>query len=178
MKNIKAMKRFNIFAMVALVMCVAVLMPSCKKKVEMTSVEIEDQDRHYYPILQGEELELSYGITNIGDESLIINEIQTSCGCVLVNDDLPLVILPRQKSYVHLKYNSLKNIGLVQHYIYCYGNIADKGCAELRFDVHVVPDADYTRDYEELYREYRDVHGIVGGAVDGDIQRRYYVGNP
>ncbi len=168
-------KALYILILSVAVFCVVASLPSCKKKVNMTTIEVEDQDRHYYPILQGEELDLNYGVTNLGDDPLIIKEIQTSCGCMVVNDNLPIVIMPHKKGYIHVKYNSIKNIGLVKHYIYCYGNIAETGRAELRFDVHVVPDADYTRDYEELYREYRNLHGIVGDAVEGDIQRGYYV---
>lgn len=173
------MKRVsNIIVLVCLAAAMLGTMQSCKKKVNMTAIEIEDQDRHYYPILQGEELELNYGITNVGDEPLIIKEIQTSCGCMIVNDKLPLMVMPRKKGFIHIKYNSTKNVGLVKHYIYCYGNIAETGRAELRFDVHVVPDADYTRDYEELFREQRNLDGSVGDAVDGGLQRGYYVDNP
>ncbi len=173
------MKRVsNIIVLVCLAAAMLGAMQSCKKKVNMTAIEIEDQDRHYYPILQGEEFELNYGITNVGDEPLIIKEIQTSCGCMIVNDKLPLMVMPRKKGFIHIKYNSTKNVGLVKHYIYCYGNIAETGRAELRFDVHVVPDADYTRDYEELFREQRNLDGSVGDAVDGGLQRGYYVDNP
>ena len=37
------------------------------------------------------------------------------------------------------------------HSIRFWGNIAPSGMAELRFDVHVVPDANYHHDYEEMY---------------------------
>ena len=171
-------RKLGIAVMASLAICAMAVLPSCEKTVDMTTIEIEDQDRHYYPILQGEELELNYGFTNLGEEPLIIKEVQTSCGCMFVNDNLPIVILPHKKGYIHIKYNSTKNIGLVKHYIYCYGNIAPEGRAELRFDVHVVPDADYTRDYEELYREQRELSGAVSDAVDGGLQRGYYVDLP
>lgn len=41
------------------------------------------------------------------------------------------------------------------------------GKAELTFDVNVVPDADYTRDYEELFQEFNAKNGIVKEMVDG-----------
>ena len=50
---------------------------------------------------------------------------------------------------------------------------------ELKFDVNVVPDADYTRDYEELYQEFNTKNGIVREMVDGkESELGYYVGEP
>ena len=45
--------------------------------------------------------------------------------------------------------------------------------------VNVVPDADYTRDYEELYQDFNTKNGIVREMVDGkESELGYYVGNP
>ena len=57
--------------------------------------------------------------------------------------------------------------------------IRDSGKAELKFDVNVVPDADYTRDYEELYQDFNTKNGIVREMVDGkESELGYYVGEP
>ena len=39
----------------------------CKKEVRPTSMTIKDSIRHYYPIKQGQQLELMFTITNTGD---------------------------------------------------------------------------------------------------------------
>jgi hypothetical protein len=53
------------------------------------------------------------------------------------------------------------------------------GKAELKFDVNIVPDADYTRDYEELYQDFNTKNGIVREMVDGkESELGYYVGEP
>ena len=76
-------------------------------------------------------------------------------------------------------YNSIKNVGEVVHRIRIFGNMLPDGRAELKFDVNVVPDADYTRDYEELYQEFNTKNGIVREMVDGkESELGYYVGEP
>ena len=46
----------------------------------------------------------------------------------------------------------------------------------LKFDVNVVPDADYTRDYEQLYKEYNMRNGILEDFVGGkERDKGYYV---
>ena len=53
------------------------------------------------------------------------------------------------------------------------------GKAELKFDVNIVPDADYTRDYEELYQDFNTKNGIVREMVDGkESELGYYIGEP
>ena len=76
-------------------------------------------------------------------------------------------------------YNSIKNIGEVVRSIRIFGNMLPNGKAELTFDVNVVPDADYTRDYEELFQEFNAKNGIVKEMVDGkESELGYYVGTP
>lgn len=65
------------------------------------------------------------------------------------------------------------------HRIRIFGNMLPNGKAELTFDVNVVPDADYTRDYEELFQEFNAKNGIVKEMVDGkESELGYYVGTP
>ena len=77
---------------------------------------------------------------------------------------------------MHMKYNSNKNVGHVQHTVRIFGNIAPNGLAVLKFDVNVVPDADYTRDYEQLFKEYNLKNGIVDDIVGGkERDKGYYI---
>ena len=56
-----------------------------------------------------------------------------------------------------------------------YGNILPAGLVKLKFDVNVVPDASYTRDYEELFREFGLKNGLVQRMVDGrETDKNYY----
>ena len=128
---------------------VLLVLTGCKKRIGMTTVEVPDSVRHYYPVIAGQELNLVYDLTNTGDQPLIIRDIQPSCGCIVTMPESRMV-LPDKTIRLKFVYQSAKNIGYVQHVIRIYGNIKPKGMAKLVFDVNVVPHADYTRDYEEL----------------------------
>lgn len=139
------------------------------------TVEIVDPQRHYYPVLQGEIMKVSYEIENTSDEPLIIQEIQTTCGCIIPSDELPIVILPKKTGRINLAYNTTKNTGAVDHYIWLYGNFADSAYRELSFDTNVVPPADYTRDYEQLYHEHTTRSGSLRDFIDGfSYEKGYY----
>lgn len=152
----------------------ASFMASCERKLEDAQVEIVDPKRHYYPVLQGELLGVTYEIENTGKTPLFIREIQTTCGCLVVNDELPIVILPNKTGSVHLTYNSLKNVGYVEHFAWLYGNFADSTYREIQFDTNVVPPTDYTRDYEERFRDYEMRSPTLKDLVDGKTTEKGY----
>ena len=52
---------------------------SCDKHLKPASVIVVDPVRHYYPVIQGEMMELSYEIENTSDNPLFIQELQTTC---------------------------------------------------------------------------------------------------
>ncbi|WP_221412349.1 DUF1573 domain-containing protein [Dysgonomonas sp. 520] len=135
-------------------------------------MSITDPDRHYYPILRGQALDIQYVIENTGEHPLFITDIHTSCGCVLV-DESSLKVLPAGgKGFIKLQYESDKNIGYVKHYVTVYANLESGPSMEVTFDLHVVPNALYTRDYEELYKEKSEEESLV----DGDENNlRYYI---
>ena len=130
------MKRF-LLLLIALVALVG-----CSRKVQYTTVEIKDPVRHYYPILQGQELSVMIRLTNKGKVPLVIRDIQPSCGCIILESDHEMVVPPERSMMVTLKYDSRKNVGKVEHAIRFWGNISPSG---------VVPDASYHHDYEEMY---------------------------
>ncbi|MBO7067483.1 MAG: DUF1573 domain-containing protein [Bacteroidaceae bacterium] len=132
-----------------LVCCLA----ACDKQLKPASVILVDPVRHYYPVIQGEMMNISYEIENTSDNPLFIQEIQTTCGCLVSRNDLPIVILPHKAGFVNLTFNTIKNTGFVEHFVYCYGNFQDSTCVELAFDTNIVPRADYVRDYEQLWQE-------------------------
>ena len=169
------MNRIPLIAIMALTATMLVSV-GCKRRIGPTYIAVEDSIRHYYPIRQGQQLDIVYEIENKGPEPLYISDIQPSCGCIILEQDAERAIPPGGVSFLHMKYNSNKNVGYVQHTVRMFGNIAPQGLAILRFDVNVVPDADYTRDYEQLYKEYNMKNGIVDDIVGGkERDKGYYI---
>lgn len=124
---------------------------SCKKKVGVTTVEVEDPVRHYYPVVAGDELSLTYRLTNVGTEPLVIDDVQPSCGCIVA--DVPDgIVPPGDDLLLRFTYDSSKNVGYVRHVVRLFGNIVPDGVVSLVFDVNVVPPSDNVPDYEERHR--------------------------
>ena len=147
----------------------------CEKKLEDVDVEFTDPIRHYYPVIQGELLGITYEIENTSENPLFIQEVQTTCGCVVTNDELPLVVLPNKTGKLSLTYNSTKNVGHVEHFIWVYGNFKDSTWRELRFDTNVVPPRDYTRDYEEIVYDIVNKSPNMKDLIDGrSTDKGYY----
>ncbi|UZJ65657.1 DUF1573 domain-containing protein [Sphingobacterium sp. KU25419] len=140
-----------------------------------TTLEILDNDRHYYPILTGQQKEMSFKLKNTGKHPLMITDIITSCGCLKVNGDDKAFSVPVGKErLLTLSYNSAKNVGYVKHYVAMYGNFENGPLHEIVFDINVVPNALYTQDYEELYKQEVEAHGGVKRLVDGDESEKGY----
>lgn len=148
----------------------------CSKKVGVTTVSTIDSVRHYYPIVAGEELGITYQLVNTGKEPLVITDIQPSCGCI-ASSVSKKVVPPGDSIPLQFTFHSKKNIGYVRHTIRVFGNVLPKGVVNLIFDVNVVPPADYTPDYEELFqKEVEEKSKGVDGLVDGRAsQKGYYV---
>jgi hypothetical protein len=160
----------------AFLLCfIAGCLMACEKELKPVSVILVDPIRHYYPVIQGEMMNLSYEIENTSDHPLFIQEVQTSCGCVVPREELPIVVLPHKVGFINLTFNTIKNTGYVKHYVYCYGNFEDSTCVEFEFDTNVVPRADYVRDYEQLWHEQHDEIKSLREFVDGmPGQKGYY----
>jgi hypothetical protein len=155
---------------------ILVVVISCDFKENLVDVEIVDPVRHYYPVVQGQELNILIELKNKSDAPFKITDILTSCGCVIVKKGVFEVIPAQSTGYIELIYNSNKNIGLVNHFIYIYGNLNKLAKLEADFDVHVVPDALYTPDYEELYRREVEENGGTKNSVEGEENTKgYYI---
>lgn len=168
------MKRVFIFLLPALLFSFI----GCKKEVGPTEITVVDSIRHYYPMVLGEELKLSYVLQNKGREPLVINDIHSSCGCILADENNEHIVFPGKDLPLNFIYDSSKNLGHVSHVIRVYGNIKPRGVLELRFDVNVVPPADFTPDYEQTYEKKLKEERKSGlkEAVDGKAsQKGYYV---
>ncbi|WP_409151182.1 DUF1573 domain-containing protein [Sphingobacterium sp. BS-2] len=171
------LKYFNI----SLLVLINLLITGCLDiKDRKTTVEIEDNYRHYFPILAGELKDLVFNIKNTGDEPLILTDIITSCGCLKNSEGIGgFSIPPKKERKLILSYNSAKNIGAVKHFVTLYGNFKDAEYKEIVFDINVVPGALYTKDYEELYTEELEENHSVELMMDGRQNGKgYYMPEP
>lgn len=145
--------------------------------LEKTSMVVEDTLRHYYPIIRGSVLHTAYKFYNTGDKPLVIKDVVTSCGCIEV--EFPeSVILPESFGFINVSYNSNKNIGFVEGYIDIYANLDSVMKQTVVFDVNVVTNADYTRDYEERYNIYLEENAdnlLEKGVEGGTNQQGYFI---
>ncbi|MBQ8968959.1 MAG: DUF1573 domain-containing protein [Bacteroidaceae bacterium] len=172
----KKLRPHQLFA-ACLTAIVLLLCISCEKKLEPATIIVTDPVRHYYPVVQGEMLGITYEMENTCEHPLFIQEVQTTCGCIIPRDALPIVILPHKSGFLHLDFNTIKNSGYVSHHIYCYGNFRDSARIHLSFDTNVVPQADYIRDYEQLWQEQIRHRRSVRSFVDGESSQKGYYTN-
>lgn len=129
------------------------LLTSCHKKLEPTAIEIEDSIRHYPATVLGDDLEMVYVVRNIGNEMLMISDIQPAVPTIEVDKANVNMIPPGEETLLKFIYHSDKNIGLARHIIRLFGNIYPSGVAEIIFDTHVVRPSIDLSDYEEYYHE-------------------------
>lgn len=129
------------------------LLTSCHKKLEPTAIEIEDSIRHYPATILGDDLEMVYVVRNIGNEMLMISDIQPAVPTIEVDKANVNMIPPGEEALLKFVYHSDKNIGLARHIIRLFGNIYPSGVAEIIFDTHVVRPSIDLSDYEEYYHE-------------------------
>lgn len=154
---------------------VLLLHASCVNLEEKkTTIGVVDNNRHYYPILSGQELDVVFTIKNEGENPLFISDIITSCGCLVVSNSSFTQLPAGKEGQLRLTYNSHKNVGFVKHYITLYGNFLLGDSHELVFDVNVVPDPHYTKDYEELHLEEKQAKGNYKDLVDGEEWNKGY----
>ena len=146
---------------------------SCRKRVSPTYITVADSVRHYYPIVAGEQLQISYTVKNGGNEPFLIDDIQPSCGCIVKPIDVK-AIPPHDSLTLGFTFDSSKNTGYVRHCIRLYGNVLPRGMATLVFDVNVVPPSSNLPDYEETHQRRTD--GAIKEAVDGaPAEKGYYI---
>lgn len=165
--------RKNLAAVMVAFMMFAIAMSSCSKRVGTTTLVIQDSCRHYYPILQGQELEVSYRIANIGKDPLVLTDINPSCGCISVEGEHNNIIMPDKEQTLRFKFDSSKYVGEAKLKIYLFGNIPG-GMSILYFDVNVVPPSSASPDYEEYYYENEKLQKLANNFVNGAENERGY----
>ena len=159
---------------VGMLSLISLILSGCNNEYAITSLEIEDPERLYYPIVQGEKQTISIKITNTGKAPLVIEHVLPSCGCILATYP-KAAIRVGEAGFIELEYNSNKNIGYVELYTTIIANTEPTSHTFL-FKTNVVPNALYTPDYEELYNaEKRDEKGTIQQMVDGKANQKGYI---
>ncbi len=163
----------------SIILVFALLCTSCegffdniKDRVPNTTMEIEDPIRHYYPVVRGDKLKVTYKFKNTGEHTLLIDDVQASCGCITTNN-FKRSIAPGNFGYLEFEYDSTKNIGYVEHYVLIVANIEDTFSNEVKFATNVVSDPLYIKDYEQIYQEQQNTN--AEGLVEGDSKLKYYI---
>lgn len=158
---------------------------SCHKRVGPTTLRIVDPIRHYYPLVQGEDLKMNYLIINTGHYPFIIQDIQPASLSVELTKEHPHLIPSGDSLNVSLVFHTDRNIGYAQHKIRIFGNVSMvndtlevMGEAVLTFDTHIVHPTLDQSDYEERYWEKKansekrvnGTRGEQGYYTDEDIR--------
>lgn len=128
-----------------------ILLTSCTKVIGPTKVEIIDSVRHYLPVVLGDDVNMLWVIKNVGDQTLVIKDIQPSNGSIELASIEYGLIPPGEEERILTIFHSAKNVGFAEHKIRIFGNIEPDGVAMVRFDINIVrPTLDRT-DYEEIF---------------------------
>lgn len=152
----------------------AVFFTSCTKILGPTKVEIEDSVRHYLPVVLGDDVRMVWVIKNVGNENLIIKDIQPSNGAIEFKSIESTLIPPGSEEKVYLVFHSSKNVGYAEHKIRIFGNIEPDGVAEMKFDIHIVrPTLDRT-DYEEIYFDHESSRVEEEAFKKARLNKAYY----
>jgi len=153
---------------------------SCKrddkenKFLHKTTLQVIDSIRHYYPILRGSKLNMVIKIKNTGDYPLKIYNVLPSCGCTLAK--FPKRAIPVDSfGLIQMEYESSKNIGYVGIYTTIVAN-TEKPSHTIFFDLNVVSNPLYTKDFEEIYtNKQKKVKSSTKRQVNGDTSQRSYI---
>jgi len=160
---------------VSMLMLGLLALVSCKKKVDNTKIVIMDPNRHYYAMVQGQDLNLAWRIANDGEEPLVLTDIQPSCGCIVEDLDDNNIVPPGGEATLKFVFHSDMNTGYVRHKIRLFGNIEPEGMAVMVFDTNIVPKSEES-DYEERFkiRNEQDIRDGLIKLVDGNTSQRGY----
>ncbi len=165
------------FTLSLLAFALSFLVSCGSKELKLTTVKIEDPERKYFPILQGQRQKINVKVYNTGKEPLKIYDVYPSCGCTVVK--FPSGIIPAgEYGTIDMEYNSNKNIGFVGIYATIKTNTKE-GSQSFYFEINVVPDPHYTKDYEELYNADKENNqSLVKEMVDGKTNEQGYIVDP
>src|SRR5690554_7650559 len=149
---------------------------SCNVKDRTTTIHVVDNDRHYYPILRGQEKEILFRIENKGKSPFVLYDIFTSCGYLKISKKSSIRSIPAgEEGFLILEYTAISNIGYADYYVTLYENFDSIDKNEIKFDINIVPQAQFTKDYEEVFKEVQDKNSIKQSVDGKESERGYYM---
>lgn len=163
----------KIFIPAILLFCMGIA--GCQRDInttELTTISIEDPIRHYSPVIQGEGQDIIIKVFNTGENLLKIFKVYPSCGCTIAKFP-ESAIAPGNFGTIELRYDSNKNIGYVGVYTTIVTNTKKKSNT-IFFDLNVVPDADYIKDYEELYLIEKESSALIKKVANEQPAKKGY----
>ncbi len=163
-----------------IIITLLILIHSCKqddkenKFLHKTTLQVIDSIRHYYPILRGSKLNMVVKVKNTGDYPLKIYNVLPSCGCTLAK--FPKRVIPVGSfGLIQMEYESSKNIGYVGIYTTIVAN-TKKPSHTIFFDLNVVSNPLYTKDFEEIYTDkQKKENASIKAMANGNLNQRDYV---
>lgn len=173
-KNMVVSAKGKVFIFLSIATFILGLAAGCSNKNGLTTVKIEDPERKYFPILQGQRQKINVKVYNTGDKPLKIYDVFPSCGCTVAK--FPESLIPvGEYGTIEMEYNSNKNIGYAGIYTVIKTNTKE-GSQNFFFEINVVPDPHYTKDYEELYNADKENNqSLVKELVDGKNNQQGYI---
>jgi Protein of unknown function (DUF1573) len=104
---------------------------------KMTTIEwVDPMNRDFGKIAEGQKLEVAFRFRNAGDQPLIIEKVQPSCGCTIAEQpEEP--IAPGKEGVIKAAFNSEGRVGSNHKTLYVYANTKGSRSQELQFEVVV-----------------------------------------
>lgn len=104
---------------------------------KMTTIQWMDPvNRDFGKIAEGQKLEVAFRFKNAGDQPLIIEKVQPSCGCTVAEQPSE-PIAPGKEGVIKAAFNSEGRVGSNHKTIYVYANTKGSKSQELQFAVVV-----------------------------------------
>jgi len=97
---------------------------------------LDSADKNFGRIAEGKKLEVAFRFRNTGDQPLVIEKVQPSCGCT-VAEQPEEPISPGKEGVIKASFNSEGRIGPNHKTLYVYANTRGNRSHELHFEVEV-----------------------------------------
>jgi hypothetical protein len=100
-----------------------------------TTIQWLDSTRNVGKVTEGEKIELTYRFVNTGNEPLIVESVQVSCGCTVAEKPAP--VMPGKEGFIKAVFDSHGRSGTQHKSITVYAN-TEAMIYPLTFDVDVI----------------------------------------
>ncbi|RYG21271.1 MAG: DUF1573 domain-containing protein, partial [Chitinophagaceae bacterium] len=128
---------YKIFMVLSVILTALSMLAGCSnaKNGSITTVKIEDPERKYFPILQGQRQNINVKVFNTGQNPLKISAVYPSCGCTVAKYPEKLIPVGGYGT-IEMEYNSNKNLGYVGIYTTIKTNTKE-GSQTFFFEINV-----------------------------------------